>query len=63
MIKFVGILKLKKMKKVALLSVVLMALSFVSCEKSSINEETSEMDQLEVFQVDPEEIERPGDQG
>jgi hypothetical protein len=51
------------MKKLAVVSVVVLGLSFVSCEKSDINEEISENNKLEIFQVDPGNIERPGDQG
>jgi len=43
-------------------AVVVFGLSFVSCEKSNVNEETAELDQIEIYQVDPDEIERPGDQ-
>ncbi|WP_438423052.1 hypothetical protein [Aquimarina macrocephali] len=51
------------MKKLAVLSLVVLGLSFVSCEKSNINEETAENNELEIYQVDPDEIERPGEQG
>lgn len=51
------------MKKLVVLSVVIFGMSLVSCEKSSINEETAELDQMDIFQVDPDEVERPGEQG
>ncbi len=51
------------MKKIALFSVVVLTLSFVSCENSNINEETSDLEELEIFNVDPDKIQRPGSQG
>ncbi|GAA4274990.1 hypothetical protein U6A24_12755 [Aquimarina gracilis] len=52
------------MKKIVLLSVVVFGMSLASCEKEELNEELSfQNEELEIYQVDKEEIERPGEQG
>ncbi len=54
------------MKKIAILTaLVVFVISLGSCESTDLNEETyeAELDQLEIFQVDPGEIQRPGEQG
>ncbi len=51
------------MKKIVFLSVLVSGLLSVSCEKSNINEETSEFDKLEIYNVDRGEIKPPGGNG
>ncbi|MDH7444649.1 hypothetical protein [Aquimarina sp. 2201CG14-23] len=51
------------MKKVIYTGTFLIGLFFmVGCEKDNINDELSS-EEIEIFTVDPDEVERPGDQG